>query len=247
MRVNSDDIIFEAVISKAAKENIDFLSDYGGNDPFTETEDFEKMMDDVYSSIMKAIKTEKSKRKVLCKAAVIAAVLVALLLAAAFSVSAVKIFLYKTWTNIQGDIMNVNINSASLTDQYLGISNFEKKDKILIPAWLPYGTELLKIEDTARRLTLCYIYQDQSINFKQEILSNDILGIDEQYFLERSEYEGKEIEINGLTVNIIKIKGDLEKDIYMAEWQDNEISYSLKVYDSELLLKSILSSIKPLR
>ena len=183
MKVDSDDI------KKAAEQNIDQLNDYGESDPFTETPEFEKMMDEVYASIKKNIKKRRKKKKSLRFIAVIAAAMSLLLVTLALNASAIGIFLFKSYIDIRGEFMQIETDEADIRQQYDSISNFRLKEKILIPGWLPKGTELVGIFDNNYNLMLKYKYGENEIVFSQEIISKNTDNSDESVFLERSDYD----------------------------------------------------------
>lgn len=243
--MNSDSAVFDAIIAETAKKNIDILNDYGENDPFTETPEFEKMMDEVYAKIEKNIKKGSKKKKNLVRpVTVLAAALVLLLLFASLNVSAFKIFFYKTYLDIQGDMLNVETDTEGMLAQYAAISNFELKDELLVPGWLPKGTELVEINDRKDIVSLTYTYNSKNIYFEQNVNPDNIENLGEWYFLERSEYKFIENYVDDLSVYVGEIEGDTGKTMYIAIWRMDSISYTLKVYDSEVLLKAILSSLK---
>lgn len=246
MKVNSDSAVFDAIIAEAAKQNIDVLNDYGENDPFTETPEFEKMMDEVYAKIEKNIKKGSKKKKRLRLVTVIAAALVMVMLFASLNASAFKVFFYKTYLDIRGDILNVETDTVGISEQYESISNFELKSELLVPGWLPKGTELISINDTSKMVEIVYKYDEKEICFEQKAISSKSRGLTNQYFLERSDYNFVENYTDGVSAYIGTIEGDIGKTLYVALWGNDDMIYSLKAYDSETMLKAILSSLKPI-
>ena len=244
MKINSDSAVFDAIIAEAAKQNIDTLNDYGENDPFTETPEFEKMMDEVYAKIEKNIKTDSKKKRLLRPVSVIAAALTLILLLVSFNASAVKIFFYKTYLDVQGDILNVETDTVSMSEQYASISNFILKEQLLIPGWLPKGTELISIDDTAHVVKFIYKYDEKEFYLEQKAIPNGAENLTNQFFLERSNYKFVENYTNGVSAYIGAIEGDTGRLLYVALWGDDSMVYLLKVYDSETMLKAILSSLK---
>lgn len=246
MKVNSDSAVFDAVIAETAKQNIEILNDYGENDPFTETPEFEKMMDEVYANIEKNIKSASKKKKLLRPVTVIAAALVMVLLFASLNASAFKVFFYKTYLDIRGDILNVETDTVRMSEQYASISEFVLKDELLVPGWLPKGTELISIEDTAYIVKLIYKYDGKEICFEQKTIPDDPGNFKKQYFLERSDYKFVENYTEGVSAYIGTIEGDIGKTLYVALWGNDSMVYSLSTDDSETMVKAILSSLKPI-
>ena len=244
MKVNSDSAVFDAIIAEAAKQNIDVLNDYGENDPFTETPEFEKMMDEVYANIEKNINAVSKKKKLLRPVTVIAAALVMVLLFAAINVSAFKVFFYKTYLDIQGDILNIETDTVGMLEQYKSISNYKLKDQLLVPGWLPKGTDLISIEDTAYIVKFIYKYDGKELYLEQKAIPNEYDGMTNLFFLERSDYKFVENYTNGVSAYIGTIEGDTGNIFYVALWGDDNTIYSLGTNGSEILLKSVLSSLK---
>lgn len=246
MKISSDDVVFDALITKAAKQNIDMLNDYGENDPFTETPEFEKMMDEVYKAIDKNVKKLSRKKRGPRFIAVVAAIMTLLIVTVSLNASAISVFLYKSYVDIRGEILQIETDEADMYRQYNGISNFKLKDKILVPGWLPKGAELVDIADNNYALIFSYEYNDKDIIFSQQVVPQNIDSSEKDFYLERSEYEYIENYVGKTSVYFLKIKGDTGNEAYSVIWDDGQISYKLKVCGPEILLKTILEFIKPI-
>ena len=245
MRVNSDDALFEAVIAKAAKDNIDLLNDYGEDDPFTKTAEFDKMMDDVYASIKKTIKKSSTPKKRFRPLFVLAASL-ALILLLAFNVSALRIIVYKTYFDIRGDILHVKTNEQYILDQYAQITQFEDRGKMLVPGWLPKGTVLESVIDERKVVILKYIYSDDKIIFTQSRISSNYYEEENEYYLEDTIYRTTTINVNEQEISIVEMEGGTGKKSYTAVWNNGNTVCSLKATMPKPLFEVILYSMKDL-
>ena len=246
MRINSDDKVFDAIVSKIASENIEELSDYGENDPFTETDDFNQMMRDIYSLIKNEIKSDKpiKKLKFNQRFFIAASAIIVIILFFSFNVSAFKLFWYRTYVDIKGDILNIKTDTQSIEAQYDSITNFIMKDKIILPQWLPKGTELISVEDEADELFLTYKYDNQYIYLSEEIISDKIHNNSNEFFLENSKYKSKKINVNGMDITVFYLKGDTGNTSYTAVWNDGNIAYSMKGILSDIMFDAIISSLR---
>lgn len=245
MRVKSDDALFEAVIAKAAKDNIDLLNDYGEDDPFTKTTEFDKMMDDIYVSIKETINKNSIPKKRLRPIFILAASLVVILLLA-FNASALRIIVYKTYFDIRGDILHVKTNEQYILDQYAQITQFEYRDKILVPGWLPKGTVLEKVIDERNAVILKYSYNDESIVFTQSRISSNYYEEENEYYLEDTTYRTTTINVNEQEISIVEMEGETGKKSYTAVWNNGDTVCSLKATMPKPLFEVILYSMKDL-
>ena len=246
MKINSDDIVFDALITKAATQNIDVLNDYGENDPFTETPEFEKMMDGVYCAVKKNIKRLSRKKRGPRFIAVVVAVMTLLIVTVSLNASAISVFLYKSYIDIRGEILQIETDEADILRQYDSISNFKLKDDILVPGWLPRGTELVDIVDNSYSLIMNYQYNGEEISFCQEIVANNEKNKDEGFFLERSKYQYRENYAGKSSVYFLNIKGDIGNETNSVIWYDGKMAFKLKVSGSEIMLQSIMECLKPI-
>lgn len=245
MRINSDEEFFDAVIAKAAAENIDELNDYGENDPFTETEEFQKMMDEVYSNIKKELFSRRtaSRKKIIRRTVVVAAVIIAITALLTANVSAFRIFLYKTYMDVRGDILNVSTDTEELQAEYESIVNFKQPEKLIFPKWLPKGTVVSALEDNKNAVLATYCYNDNIICFSQNIITQNSKSVSKQYFLERSDYITEIRLISGTEVYITILEGDTGNISNIAVWGNDDIKYTLKVNGSNYLFEAVLNSL----
>ncbi len=243
MKVKSDGAIFEAVIAEAAKKAEEDIDRDFEPDPFTETEEYMAMMDRVYKAVNadmhKEQKKKNNKRKIFVIAAIVAATFIC-----TFNVSAFRLFFYKTYLDVRGDILNIKTDTQGMAEQYASINYFECKDEIMIPGWLPKGTELVNIDDTKNTLIFTYKYDDNIISLIEKNIVNAERQNSIDIYLEDSSYKVDNLTVNGCDVSIVYLKGTTGKKSYTAIWNNDKIVYTLKAEIEENLLYAILYSLK---
>mgnify|MGYP004473439305 CR=1 FL=1 len=237
------DIILEAAADKYAQDIADKTveCDMSAED--------EKIMlnqqDRIYQNIMKQIrKEEKSRRRPSFKKYAVLAASLAVIIGLAANVSAFRIFIFKTYTDMSGTFLN--IKTEKVTDEsYNIITEFEYKDEIIIPGWLPPELSLTQITDDYTGIKFEY----QSDNLWLTIDEDNIPfnGSSVQIETDKNEFKVGEIKILDMDGVIIEIRSETDKNILVASWNSDNVKYELSTNGSKIMLDTILQNLKYLK
>lgn len=199
-----EEALFDALIKEAVRQ---YLLEFDEQEDVILDEESEARREEsleiVKARVLSSLHRERVKRKkLIClSAAVIALVSI---IVCTVSVTAFRSHKFKTEAAIDGDIMSISAVNTDFSSEYDAITNFKHKNDIIVPGWLPEGTELVAVED-----------EENYVKFRYEIRSNyiDIAVWDVEFnkntsrvLLEQNEHNGKKINILGLEGKMIKMK-----------------------------------------
>lgn len=237
------DIILEAAADKYAQDIADKTveCDMSAED--------EKIMlnqqDRIYQNIMKQIrKEEKSRRRPSFKKYAVLAASLAVIIGLAANVSAFRIFIFKTYTDMSGTFLN--IKTEKVTDEsYNIITEFEYKDEIIIPGWLPPELSLTQITDDYTGIKFEY----QSDNLWLTIDENTVGSVGSETKIETNNNvykigDNKILDMDGVTV---EIRSETGNNIFIVNWNSDNVKYELSTNGSKIMLDTILQYLKYLK
>lgn len=237
------DIILEAAADKCAQ---DIANETVECDMSAEEEKIMlNQQDRIYQNVMKQIRKEEKPRcrYAFKKYAVLAASL-AVIIGLAANVSAFRIFIFKTYTDMSGTFLNIKTKKVT-EERYNVITEFEHKDEIIIPDWLPPEVSLTQITDDYTGVKLEYQSNNLWLTIDEStILSN---GSSVQVQTDKNEFtvgDIKVLDMNGVIVEIHNESGD---NVFIASWNSDNVKYELSTNGSKIMLDTILQNLKYLK
>lgn len=214
------DIILDEAFDKYAKDAANF-------EPETEmTEEDIRIMDskkdNIYNNIMKEIDKDKKKNLPFKLVIPLVAILI-LVVAYSSNAFAFRTFLHQTFMSLTGTDLNFNTKKLAFED-YDNIVNFENKDEIIVPNWLPKEMTLAKVNDKSDILDLYFKKNEYWISIKIKTASNQDLTRVET---ENNNYNIRKDIILGMDCSIVEIISETNLKIYIVQWNSDNSNYSL--------------------
>ena len=247
-RKNLDDSAFEFMLKEAVSQYADELNTEDIISDITDEEIDAKSVQKrrIYKNVMWEAKKDSPnthKRMFsLRKCAVLLVATFAMIAILAFSVSAFRILLFKTYIDIQDQFLNVSTKSTAIADEsYNNISGIPK-DELIIPEWMPKNAVIDKTSDEDGFLVIQFSIGEQYMTLQEEkILSEQI---DNNLIIENNQYDVKDIKILGFDGRLINVASEKELTCYTVVWNSDTMRYQLSTDVSGMMLNAILSSLK---
>lgn len=231
--------VFDALL----KETFDRLDDELLDEEIPElSEEEEREMNESLKRVRKRLRKELGidtvRRTFTLKRVIVLAAAVILLLGV-FSVSgsAIKKFIYKTKVQIKDNVMKVSVDYEGLKKDYNTISKFEQLDEVIVPAWLPAGTRVTKIEDSEKSLCINYAIQDKYLDIDEWNWSFDYNNPEIQ--LENNVCELEKLNILDMEGTLLSVDYEDNTKAYIFMWGTEEMKYKLTTdlsYEELLLI-----------
>ena len=231
------DIILEEAFDKYSKD----VADY---EPETEmTEEDIRIMDSkkdhIYNNIMREIDKDKKNKSPLKLVIPLVAILI-LVLAYSSNAFAFRTFLHETFMSLTGTDLNFNTKKLVFED-YNNIVNFENKDEIIVPNWLPEGMNLERVEDGSDFLDLYFrndvywVALSTKSNYNQDISKIET---------ENNNYTIKNQKVLDMDCRIVEMVSETGLTMRAAYWNSNEFNYSLLTNISEDDFNKVLKNLQ---
>lgn len=245
------DIIIEEAAEKCAQdiENGSFDCDMTPE----EEQNMLAMKDEIFGKVMAKIESEEKEqkrgkqkndiRKMPNRKLVICVAIIAVLVVGALSVSALRVFVFKTSASINGDTLIIKTEKID-SAKYDVIQEFEEKDTLIVPGWLPRGMELKKITDDTSGVNIRFQNGDLWIELTESVIPVD--GQSEMV-TENNQYKVRDIEVLGMPGVLVKMTVELNTTTYSAMWSSDTTSYELFSNVSEKEFNAILNTLKFLK
>lgn len=242
------DIIIEEAAEKCACdiENDDFDCDMTPE----EEQNMLAMKDEIFGKVLAKIESEEKEqkqenniRKMPNRKLIICVAIIALLAVGALSVSALRVFVFKTSASLNGDTLIIKAEKID-SAKYDVIQEFEEKDTLIVPDWLPRGMELKKITDDRHQVTIVFEDGDKLVKLTESIVTDENK---DEMVTENNQYKVRNIEILGMSGVLVKMTGELNTTTYSAVWNSDTTSYELFSNVSEKEFNAILNTLKFLK
>lgn len=175
------------------------------------------------------------RRSLTCAAAVV------VLVAVMANVSAVRVFVYKTYTNMKGSVLS--LQTDSMQQYYEQIEEFENKDELIIPSWLPPGTVVREITDSARKINLRYYNEAENFSLKlsEQALSNETSS---SFETENNAVVVEECEVMGMPGRILQMQSEVDTNRRTVVWSSDTTYYELSTDANDMMFETIMSGLK---
>lgn len=214
------DIILEEAFDKYAKD----VADYEFECEMSE-EDIrimESKKDHIYNNIMKEINKDKKKPFSVKLIMPLVAILI-LVLAYSSNAFAFRTFLHETFMSLTGTDLNFNTKKLVFED-YNNITNFENKDEIIVPNWLPNGMKLERVEDGNDFLDLYFKKDVYWLSLKSKAISDgDVTNVE----TENNFYNISKKVVLGMDCTIVEISSETGLTTYIVNWNSDDVNYSM--------------------
>lgn len=246
-RNDRNDKVMDIILEAAADKYVQDIANETIECNMTAEE--EKIMleqeDRIYQNVMKQIrKEEKPRRRPSFKKYAVLAASLAVIVGLAANVSAFRIFIFKTYTDMSGTFLNIKTEKVT-EESYNVISEFEYKDEIIIPSWLPPELSLTQITDDYTGITLEYHSEDFWLMIDENTVSNS--GYETQIETDNNIFkvgDNKILNMDGVTV---EIRSETGNNIFIVNWNSDNVKYELSTNGSKIMLDTILQHLKYLK
>lgn len=242
------DIIIEEAAEKCAQdiENGSFDCDMTPE----EEQNMLAMKDEIFGKVLAKIESEEKEqkqenniRKMPNRKLIICVAIIALLAIGALSVSALRVFVFKTSASLNGDTLIIKTEKID-SAKYDVIQEFEEKDTLIVPGWLPRGMELKKITDDTNEVIIQFENGDEWVNIKESIATDESKI---EMVTENNQYKVRDIEILGMPGVLVKITSELGNTNYTAIWNSDTTQYIIDSNVGKKEFNAILNTLKFLK
>lgn len=237
------DIILEAASDKYAQDIAD--EDIECDMTIEEEKVMLEQKERIYKNVMSQIrKQEKIRHRSIVKKCAVLTASLAIIIGFAANVSALRIFIFKTYTDMSGTFLNIKTEKV-VNESYNVISEFEYKDEIIVPGWLPSKFFLTQITDDYTGVTLEYHSEDSWITIDENTISDS--GTETQIETDNNDFSvenNKILNMDGITVEICSETGN---NIFIVNWNSDNVKYELSTNCSKIMLDTILHQLKFLK
>lgn len=237
------DIILEAATDKYAQDIADEAVECDMS--AEEEKTMLKQQDRIYQNVMKQIrKGEKPSRNRLFKKCAVLAASLAIIISLAANVSAFRTFIFKTYTDMSGTILNIKTQKVT-GENFNSISEFEYKDEIIIPGWLPPGLSLTRITDDCTGAVLEYEGDNLWLTIDENSILSNVSSV--QVETDKNKFKIGEIKVLDMNGILVEIRSEKEKNIFVASWNSDNVKYELATNGSKIMLDTVLQHLEYLK
>ncbi len=219
-----NDKLFDLMLDEALTEYVNKLENEIPGVPAEVMAEFDASKDELWERIESNIKKEKRKRMFSAKRIIILAAALVIVISAAFSASAIKGFVNKTYTKATDKVLSIRLEKE-YKQQYEDITRFEFKDELIIPTWLPEGMKLVEITDEEISVTLTYEDNNGKSIFINQYKIPD--AGNNELIIENNEWKTYETTILGMHATIANIISDIKLESHTAIFSSNNIIYDI--------------------
>ena len=237
---NRNEKVFDIVLEESLDKYAEHIAQ---NEPeYQLTPEDEEIIENSKQRIFDAVVGGKTPKKIsVKKILVLAAVIVVIMaIALAATTSAFRMFLYETYSELTGTILNID-TEKTVSETY-DIVNFKYKDKVIIPGWLPDRMKLTKYTDEEEKLVFKYNTDDNIwLTLTEKIVSYDFVESVETI---NNNYNTYPIDIFDTKGTVVEITSESNLKTYMVYWYTDNIHYLIKTNHSKNTFKTFLENMK---
>ena len=222
--MDRNDKVFEILLEEGFDKYAKDAADYEPETEMTEEDIYimDSKKDGIYNNIMKEIDKNKKKKSPLKLVIPLVAVLI-LVLAYSTNTFAFRTFLHQTFMSLTGTDLNFNTKKLVFED-YDNIVNFENKDEIIVPGWLPEGMKLERVVDGNDFLDLYFKGDVYWISLSAKADYNeDTKNVE----IENNEYNMRKDKVLDMDCHIVEMISEVGLTMHAAYWNSDDLSYSM--------------------
>ena len=239
-----DDAVFEVLLKQAFEMYAEKIE----NEPEPELSEealamAESNKDKIYRDLMRRIDREERKKKWSYKRIIVLVAAISVIIAGLIiNASAVKNFFIKTYTQIQGDVLQISADYDKFNSEYEAIEKFQAKDELVIPDWLPNESQFSALHDNENHVILEYKIKDKYLNFEEKRINNKNNA--EELQLLNNSYSVQDITVLGCDGKLITMEYESGIVDYTVVWDMGDIQYKIKTSLNKNELDAILYNLK---
>lgn len=213
------------------------------------TPEEEKMMEEMkkplWDRIQKSIRKEQRvSRRPTIKRCLILVALVAALTALALNVSAFRVFIYKTYTEMSGTMLHIKTEKIP-EERYRAVKEFKYKDEIIIPGWLPPGMTLTDVTDSFSNVGLEYQNGDVWMTLNENMILSD--SVSTQIQTEKNIFTTHDTKVLDMNGTVVEIENEIGIKLFIVSWSSDNVCYEIFTNGTEDMVNAILQSLKYLQ
>jgi len=233
------DVILEEAAGRCAREMEE--EDVFANLSEEDMRIMEENRDIIYKKTKAKIRRYEAGKQHVVRRVLILAAVIGVAVALALNVSAWRIFLFKTYTDMTGSLLNLRTTEVD-GSRYDAVTEFAAKDEMIVPGWLPPGMQLTEIMDDTMRVVFYYEGVDCWVQLRQKT----IMSKNMQTFVDTSQnvYAVKECNVLGMEGHLVESLDQKGSRTYKATWSSDNVYYELFTNANEQMAEAILSDLK---
>lgn len=169
-----------------------------------------------------------------------AVIVVIMAIALAATTSAFRMFLYETYSELTGTILNID-TEKTVSETY-DIVNFKYKDKVVVPGWLPDGMKLIDCTDNLEDVV--FKYNDKNNNWISITERSFSLDFIESIQTKDNEYATYQIDILDTKGTFVEMVSETNKKTYATFWYSDNVYYVIRTNSSKATFEQILKNMQ---
>ena len=177
------------------------------------------------------------------RVAVLVAALILIFSLALSNVSAVRTFLYRTYTDIKGTTLEVG-TKRDLNKEYESVQDFTVKNEIMVPGWLPKDMILTNIEDEIPYVRFEYESEEYYLRLTESQVQDGTKGGIE---MEGNQVKVKDFKMMDMEGVVVESTNEVGITTRWAMWNSDTMEYKITTNCPQLLLDAVLEKMEYLK
>lgn len=237
MNKNLNDKVLDIIIEEAIEK---YAHDIANEEvPCDMTDEEIKRMEQQKNRIYKKTVAKFKHRRISYRKIIILAATLVVLMALALNTSAVRTFLFKTYTDISGTTLYITTTKID-DSRYDTVTEFIHKDELIVPDWLPSGMELTEITDDKFSAYMRFEDGEKWIRFHQQKIGEGISLVE----TEKDKFSITDCKVLDMDGKLIDITSASDIKVYMAVWNSDNVKYKLTTNYDKKTTEKILKNLK---
>ena len=237
MNKNLNDKVLDIIIEEAIEK---YAHDIANEEvPCDMTDEEIKRMEQQKNRIYKKTVAKIKHRRISYRKIIILAATLVVLMALALNTSAVRTFLFKTYTDMSGTTLYITTSKID-DSRYNIIKEFENKNELIVPGWLPSGMELTEITDDKFSAYMRFEDGEKWIRFHQQKIGEGISLVE----TEKDKFSITDCKVLDMDGKLIDITSASDIKVYMAVWNSDNVKYKLTTNYDKKTTEKILKNLK---
>lgn len=177
------------------------------------------------------------------RVAVLVAALILIFSLALSNVSAVRTFLYRTYTDIKGTTLEVG-TKRDLNKEYESVQDSTIKNEIMVPGWLPKDMILTEIMEETPYVQYEYESEKYYLRLLELPVQSETTGGIE---MEGNQIKVKDIKVMDMEGVVVESTNEVGITMRWAIWNSDTMEYKITTNCPQLLLDAILEKMEYLK